>query len=127
MPSPLFALLVTVCAPSGRPRASNLIARLGINRCSAVPKNAETPAFAGASIMRLRGVEPPRPVRATRPSTLRVYQFRHSRLRAADDSRRERAATRGPMRIVRLRTLLESIRGGRYSAEHVFAYRIERR
>ena len=31
--------------------------------------------------MRLRGVEPPRPLRATRPSTLRVYQFRHSRLR----------------------------------------------
>jgi hypothetical protein len=38
--------------------------------------------------MRLRGVEPPRPVRVTRPSTLRVYQFRHSRLRAVDDSRR---------------------------------------
>jgi hypothetical protein len=37
--------------------------------------------------MRLRGVEPPRPLRATRPSTLRVYQFRHSRSRAVDDSR----------------------------------------
>ena len=32
-----------------------------------------------AKLVRLRGVEPPRPVRATRPSTLRVYQFRHSR------------------------------------------------
>ena len=29
--------------------------------------------------MRWRGLEPPRPVRATRPSTLRVYQFRHQR------------------------------------------------
>ena len=36
--------------------------------------------------MRLNGVEPSRPVRDTRPSTLRVYQFRHSRLRG-DDSR----------------------------------------
>ena len=29
--------------------------------------------------MRPRGLEPPRPIRATRPSTLRVYQFRHRR------------------------------------------------
>src|SRR5690242_4104090 len=29
--------------------------------------------------MRWRGLEPPRPIRATRPSTLRVYQFRHQR------------------------------------------------
>src|SRR3954466_13011450 len=34
--------------------------------------------------MRPRGVEPPRPVRGTRPSTLRVYQFRHGRLRDGD-------------------------------------------
>ena len=34
--------------------------------------------------MRLNGVEPSRPVRGTRPSTLRVYQFRHSRSRAFD-------------------------------------------
>jgi repressor LexA len=34
--------------------------------------------------MRLNGVEPSRPVRDTRPSTLRVYQFRHSRSRAVD-------------------------------------------
>ena len=32
--------------------------------------------------MRLRGVEPPRTFRSTRPSTLRVYQFRHSRVGA---------------------------------------------
>ena len=31
--------------------------------------------------MRTRGVEPPRPKAATRPSTWRVYQFRHVRLR----------------------------------------------
>ena len=36
--------------------------------------------------MRLNGVEPSRPVRGTRPSTLRVYQFRHSRLWASDSS-----------------------------------------
>src|SRR6187402_440581 len=39
--------------------------------------------FAGA-LMRLRGVEPPRVFPPTRPSTLRVYQFRHSRSRARD-------------------------------------------
>jgi hypothetical protein len=52
------------------------------------PASTNTSAFAGAFEVRLRGVEPPRPVRVTRPSTLRVYQFRHSRLRAVDDSRR---------------------------------------
>jgi hypothetical protein len=30
-------------------------------------------------------------------------------------------------RIVRLRTLLETVRGARYSLEHVFAYCIDRR
>src|ERR1043166_7762238 len=34
--------------------------------------------------MRLRGGEPPRVFPPTRPSTLRVYQFRHSRSRAVD-------------------------------------------
>jgi hypothetical protein len=33
------------------------------------------------NLVRLRGVEPPRVFPPTRPSTLRVYQFRHSRLR----------------------------------------------
>ena len=65
--------------------------------------------------MRLRGVEPPRPVRATRPSTLRVYQFRHSRLRAVDDSRREPPGSTEAGAIVRVRTLLATVRGGRYS------------
>src|SRR5438874_3698212 len=32
--------------------------------------------------MRWRGLEPPRGVNPTRPSTLRVYQFRHQRARA---------------------------------------------
>src|SRR4051794_32486720 len=34
--------------------------------------------------MRLNGVEPSRVFPPTRPSTLRVYQFRHSRSRARD-------------------------------------------
>src|SRR4051794_27539024 len=33
--------------------------------------------------MRPRGLEPPRPLQATRPSTLRVYQFRHRRVGTA--------------------------------------------
>ena len=37
----------------------------------------------GRPRMRWRGLEPPRPVRATRPSTLRVYQFRHQRVTGA--------------------------------------------
>jgi len=49
---------------------------------------------------------------------LRVYQFRHSRSRAADDSR---------SRIVRLRTLLESVRGGRYSPNVCSPMTIDRR
>lgn len=35
-------------------------------------------------VMRLNGVEPSRVFPPTRPSTLRVYQFRHSRLWVAD-------------------------------------------
>ena len=59
----------------------------------AASQNAKTlvPSFGAEgsnveALVRLRGVEPPRAVRPTRPSTLRVYQFRHSRLRG-DDSR----------------------------------------
>jgi hypothetical protein len=59
--------------------------------------------------MRLNGVEPSRPVRDTRPSTLRVYQFRHSRSRG-DDSR--------CLGIPGL--LVAGIRAGRYSCEQVF-------
>ncbi len=44
----------------------------------------QKPPLSGGFAMRLNGVEPSRPVRDTRPSTLRVYQFRHSRSRAAD-------------------------------------------
>jgi hypothetical protein len=71
--------------------------------------------------VRLRGVEPPRPVRATRPSTLRVYQFRHRRegwtmiVALGGSSRRCRGGS------VRRRTLLETVRGARYSHERVFA------
>ena len=63
--------------------------------------------------VRLRGVEPPRPVRATRPSTLRVYQFRHSRLRAVDDSRRAgSSAGRGWRSFGPERCLKPSVGGG---------------
>jgi hypothetical protein len=44
----------------------------------------ENPPISGGLRMRLNGVEPSRVFPPTRPSTLRVYQFRHSRLRAAD-------------------------------------------
>jgi hypothetical protein len=42
-----------------------------------------------AFYMRSSGLEPPRTIRSTRPSTLRVYQFRHERERAASISGRE--------------------------------------
>ena len=69
--------------------------------------------------MRLRGVEPPRPVRVTRPSTLRVYQFRHRRV-LGQSSGRLTSEPLAERRIVRVRTLVETVRGGRYSPEHVF-------
>ena len=50
------------------------------------------------SIMRLNGVEPSRVFPPTRPSTLRVYQFRHSRLRAVD-SRCSRPAGAGGLQV----------------------------
>jgi hypothetical protein len=34
----------------------------------------------GAFPVRPRGLEPPRTIQSTRPSTLRVYQFRHRRV-----------------------------------------------
>ena len=49
------------------------------------PMGAEPPAlaslggFSPTMTMRPSGLEPPRTVRSTRPSTLRVYQFRHGR------------------------------------------------
>ena len=39
----------------------------------------EAPLY-GAFLMRPRGLEPPRTLGSTRPSTLRVYQFRHRRV-----------------------------------------------
>jgi hypothetical protein len=44
-----------------------------------LPLRRGSPAIAGLPFMRPNGVEPSRPVRDTRPSTLRVYQFRHGR------------------------------------------------
>ena len=37
--------------------------------------------ISGAFRVRPRGLEPPRTIQSTRPSTLRVYQFRHRRVR----------------------------------------------
>jgi hypothetical protein len=56
--------------------------------------------------MRLNGVEPSRVFPPTRPSTLRVYQFRHSRSRAADS---RLFGVRGAGGVA-------GIRGGRYPA-----------
>src|SRR5438045_5307353 len=49
--------------------------------------------------MRWRGLEPPRGINPTRPSTLRVYQFRHQRARAivATPSLRGLSAIRFPL------------------------------
>ena len=48
--------------------------------------------------MRWRGLEPPRPIQATRPSTLRVYQFRHQRVRCDPEVYRLAAAARPGVR-----------------------------
>ena len=44
-----------------------------------------------AILMRSSGLEPPRAVKPTRPSTLRVYQFRHQRRRRHCSATRARA------------------------------------
>jgi AraC-like DNA-binding protein len=46
------------------------------------PTANEPQAVQGVHQMRPRGFEPPRAIRPTRPSTLRVYQFRHRRVGA---------------------------------------------
>ena len=56
------------------------------------PRNAESRPSERLSCMRWRGLEPPRPKRVTRPSTLRVYQFRHQRALATTQSRAETRA-----------------------------------
>ncbi len=42
------------------------------------PRDRRISALRGVSAVPERGLEPPRPVTATWPSTMRVYQFRHS-------------------------------------------------
>jgi hypothetical protein len=79
--------------------------------------------------MRSSGLEPPRAVKPTRPSTLRVYQFRHERrvreyslataagigpLLAGSNSPRRRAATQS--RLQRGSPQLASVHSRRYSA-----------
>ena len=45
------------------------------------------PRASGGFVMRRRGLEPPRDLHPTRPSTLRVYQFRHRRVGRGEYSR----------------------------------------
>src|SRR5437764_15436609 len=65
----------------------------------------------GAFAVRPRGLEPPRELSPTRPSTLRVYQFRH-----------RRGAPVYPWGLVALcgGQDLVSVREPRYISEHVF-------
>ncbi len=73
-------------------------------------QNAPTPApfgsggFSPTSLVRPSGLEPPRGKLPTRPSTLRVYQFRHGR-RVGEYSPRDRA----PQRVAVSRLLYPSI------------------
>src|ERR1044072_3643024 len=71
-----FLYLSLTGAPTG-PRIARAASRRG-------SKKQKNPQLAGAFLMRLNGVEPSRVFPPTRPSTLRVYQFRHSRLREGD-------------------------------------------
>lgn len=66
--------------------------------------------------MRLNGVEPSRPVRDTRPSTLRVYQFRHSRSRGVDSRCLPRLGGGAWQEGLRRRFPVACVRTARYSA-----------
>ena len=66
-------------------------------------------------LMRLNGVEPSRVFPPTRPSTLRVYQFRHSRARAPIlDARRKEAfpSLKASARAGSLRTSVRTLQSG---------------
>jgi hypothetical protein len=71
-----------------RPGRSHAVARIG----RSAARYEESPAVCGAFLMRRRGLEPPRAIQPTRPSTLRVYQFRHRR-------RWDRGGRRGRTRV----------------------------
>ena len=51
-----------------------------------VLRTTKAPHVRGFRFMRRRGLEPPRAIQPTRPSTLRVYQFRHRRSGRAEYS-----------------------------------------
>src|SRR5262249_19025529 len=57
--------------------------------------------------MRWRGLEPPRPARGTRPSTLRVYQFRHQRSARRMVAANRRHGGKVPVTLRRVRDLCE--------------------
>src|SRR5206468_6319219 len=61
--------------------AGRYILELGLSRTSRSVKDQTKAAAGTAALMRWRGLEPPRGINPTRPSTLRVYQFRHQRAR----------------------------------------------
>jgi hypothetical protein len=56
---------------------------LGCVQLGGSPLQRRSPRRSRGFVVRLRGVEPPRALRPTRPSTLRVYQFRHRRVRGS--------------------------------------------
>jgi hypothetical protein len=62
-------------------------------RTKATNSGSSTPpsfrgGFSPNTMVRPSGLEPPRTIQSTRPSTLRVYQFRHGRMRGAEYSLR---------------------------------------
>src|SRR5260221_4025927 len=77
---------------SRAPRRKALVSAIGprtVRRklqgsATAPPIAARKSLISRGLVMRLNGVEPSRVFPPTRPSTLRVYQFRHSRSRAVD-------------------------------------------
>jgi len=82
------APLFPACAASRKAPVSAIgprtVRRKLLGSATAPPIAARKSLISRSLVMRLNGVEPSRPVRDTRPSTLRVYQFRHSRSRAVD-------------------------------------------
>jgi site-specific DNA recombinase len=79
------------------------------------PRNGQDPRISGGlgsnvgQLVRPSGLEPPRTVKSTRPSTLRVYQFRHGRRGASIAPRCERSRAVGAPALV-------SVLARRYSA-----------
>ena len=97
----------------------NSTSNAGRNRGEA-PTIKKAP-LCGAFVVRPRGLEPPRTIKSTRPSTLRVYQFRHRRWKGGQYSPGPECPG-GPGRSAQWsrRVSIESVLEPRYSAEHMF-------